>query len=414
MRQAQATCVRRSSFPAARLGLKVALVQDRPVLGGNGSSEVRVWPEGYTQQQPYPRVGDVVSELVASKTAQSGNARAGNVYEDERKLALVRAEPNVSLFLEQRVNEVEARDGVVRSVTLQHVRTARRVALSARWFADCTGDGTVGFLAGADHEISREGQMGASNLWDLMDSADPEQELKCECKDKDALAISVPDGLVAPLVKDVNKKNVRQIARDSQALIERARNDKLDLSDLEGGCITISNLGAVGDRVTVSPWLPCEVRGLPLCRYCRQGDFSLCDSFTSGDIALELRHALEPWHVLGEEPAAGGTARYVDSSTERVQARVQGWVEERYVLACNGRAEGERDEHPAEARLDPEIDDERDGDMDVEVPAEGELPVILPQVTERPVDREGEENQPRKGEKSVHGTNSMVLRKFCQ
>jgi pyruvate dehydrogenase E2 component (dihydrolipoamide acetyltransferase) len=71
------------------------------------------------------------------------------------------------------------------------------------------------------------------------------------------LAISVPDGLIAPLVKDVNKKDVRQIARDSQALIERARADKLDLSDLEGGCITVSNLGAFG----IESFIPIVVPG---------------------------------------------------------------------------------------------------------------------------------------------------------
>ncbi len=57
-----------------------------------------------------------------------------------------------------------------------------------------------------------------------------------------------------------------------------------------------------------------------------------------GPAQLTIRNALEPWHVLGEEQAAGGMARYVDSSTERVEARVSGFSPERYVLACNGCA----------------------------------------------------------------------------
>ena len=52
---------------------------------------------------------------------------------------------------------------------------------------------------------------------------------------------------------------------------------------------------------------------------------------------IELRQALEPWHVLGEEPGGGGTARYVDSSVERLQVKVSGMTGERYIVACNGR-----------------------------------------------------------------------------
>jgi hypothetical protein len=182
-----------AALSAARLGLSVALLQDRPVLGGNSSSEVRVWPEGRIRQKPYPHVGDVVAELVPEKKRSDGNAKSAEIYVDDRKLAVVRGEPKIALFLENHVNTVEAGEGVVHAVVCQHVRTARRLRIEGRWFADCTGDGTVGFLAGADHEITRKQHMGASNLWNVKQSATTEPFPKCLCKDAAAIDTSVTE-----------------------------------------------------------------------------------------------------------------------------------------------------------------------------------------------------------------------------
>jgi len=71
------------------------------------------------------------------------------------------------------------------------------------------------------------------------------------------LAIAVPDGLVAPIIRDVNRKNVARIARDSKTLIEKACTNKLAPADLQGGCITVSNLGAFG----IDSFIPIVVPG---------------------------------------------------------------------------------------------------------------------------------------------------------
>ena len=78
------------------------------------------------------------------------------------------------------------------------------------------------------------------------------------------LAIAVPGGLVAPIVKDVNKKDIPQIAQDSKNLIEKARSNKLAPTDLEGGCITVSNLGAFGIDFFIPIVVPgqCSILGI--------------------------------------------------------------------------------------------------------------------------------------------------------
>jgi len=142
------------ALSAARLGVKVALLQDRPVLGGNNSSEVRVHLGGRANLGPYPKLGDVLSEI---SPAKGGNARPAGNYEDARKLKAVQAEPNIALFLSTRALAVEMSGNKISAVIGRNIETGREIRFEAPLVADCTGDGVVGALAGAEFRMGREG-----------------------------------------------------------------------------------------------------------------------------------------------------------------------------------------------------------------------------------------------------------------
>ena len=144
-----------AAISAARLGIKVALIQDRPVLGGNNSSEVRVHLGGRINVDPYPALGDVVKEIGPSR---GGNAQPAEYYEDEKKMEMVMAEENITLFTNYRAYAVKTKGARITEVHARHIETSEELSFRSPLFADCTGDGTIGFLAGAYYAMGREGR----------------------------------------------------------------------------------------------------------------------------------------------------------------------------------------------------------------------------------------------------------------
>lgn len=144
-----------TAVSAARLGLKVALVHDRPILGGNNSSEVRVHLGGKTEIGAYPALGRMLREFGHSK---GGNAQPAEQYEDEKKADFIASEPNVKLFSCYRAIQVEMAGQDIKAVIVRHTENGSELRLTAPLFSDCTGDANLGFMAGADYRMGREGR----------------------------------------------------------------------------------------------------------------------------------------------------------------------------------------------------------------------------------------------------------------
>ena len=151
-----------AAIGAARMGCKVALIQNRPVLGGNGSSEVRVWAMGNIRRGKYPRIGEIVEEFCDHATKSPGTYEE---FEDAKKEAIVRAEQNIDLFLNHHAYKVDSGENSIEAVYAFDTRTSEHKKFKGRLFADCTGHATIGYLAEADWEMTPEGRMGMSNMW---------------------------------------------------------------------------------------------------------------------------------------------------------------------------------------------------------------------------------------------------------
>ena len=144
-----------AAVAATRLGCEVALINDRPIWGGCNSSETRVHLGGHIEMEPYTNLGNLIKEFGPSR---GGNAQPAENYEDEKKRAFLEAEENLTLYPSYKVYKVDCKGGKIKAVYAQHISTGEIIRFEAPIFSDCTGDGTVGYLAGADYSMGREGR----------------------------------------------------------------------------------------------------------------------------------------------------------------------------------------------------------------------------------------------------------------
>lgn len=150
------------ALAAARCGATVILCQDRPVLGGNASSEVRmhiVGANGMSEGIPLQceaREGGIVEEIRLNQCVQ--NPQRSPSMMDLGLYDLCRQEPNLTLMLNTTVTDAVVENDRVKSVTAERLSTNDRFEITSNIYVDCTGDGALGYTAGAAFSMGREAQ----------------------------------------------------------------------------------------------------------------------------------------------------------------------------------------------------------------------------------------------------------------
>jgi len=147
-----------AAIAAAEQGLQVALIHDRPVLGGNASSEIRVHTLGI-----YGHFERIL-RMLDTEHYPNGDPRAKQ--EDEKRMANIRRYNNIHLFLNWRAYNAFTEKNIIQYVDAQHTSTGERLRFSGPYFVDCTGDGWIGYWAGAEYSYGRESVDTYGESWE--------------------------------------------------------------------------------------------------------------------------------------------------------------------------------------------------------------------------------------------------------
>ncbi|MBI4979638.1 MAG: FAD-dependent oxidoreductase [Spirochaetes bacterium] len=147
-----------AALAAGEAGLRTALIHDRPVLGGNASGEVRVHTIGITAN------ADAILRKINTKHWPNGSSEA--LLDDKKRHASMAAAKGVSLLLNWRAYDVAMNGKRIAAVYAEHIETGETRAFTAPVFVDSTGDGWIGFWAGAEFRTGREAAGEFGEAWD--------------------------------------------------------------------------------------------------------------------------------------------------------------------------------------------------------------------------------------------------------